>query len=170
MDFVQVTVGKKDFYFGGSEDGSFVDAQVKADLFRRDVASRIRFENENGEFVYPDDVRFYVRENDDGTFPEFKTWSLGEYPATKRVSRHMDYKGKSLGGYFIGFLEPWVRYNSEDTQLEVMFDSVQLNVDAEGKGELAELGFDEPNVWVPVERIKMKTDANPKSHYVYKPL
>lgn len=169
MDLVKVTVGRKDFLFGGSEDGSFVDAQIKADAFRRDVVSRIRFE-EDGEFVYPDDVRFYVRVNDDGQFPEFKTWQLGEYAATKRVSRSMDNKGKAIGGYYIGFLEPWVRYNKETGNNEVMYDSVQLEVDADGKGELAELGFDEANVWIPVERTKMKTKANSKSHYVYKPL
>lgn len=167
MDFVKVTVGKKDFYFGGSDEDSIVGAQINADLFQKDVASRVRYEDDDGEFVYPKDVRFSVRTNDGGVFPEFTTWSLGEIPATKRWSRHMDYKGKPNGGYFIAFSEPWVRYTKEDGT-EAMYDSLQLQVDAEGKGELAELGFDEPNVWYSVKREKGKTKANPKLHYIYK--
>ena len=174
MAYRKILVGKRkeEFIFGG-ENVTFIDAQAEVEAFKRDVLARLRFEVDGDEefnFEYPDDVYLRTRINDDGTFGEFFTRSLGEIPAYKTVSVNKDSEGKLLNGCFISFMAPWVRYNRDEQQTEVMYDSLQLKVDSEKKGELAELGFAEANVWYPVERAKMKTKANPKSHYVYKPL
>lgn len=172
MAYRKILVGrrKEEFTFGG-ENVTFIDAQAEVEAFRKDVLSRLRIEVEGDEefnWEYPDDIYLRTRVNDDGTFGEFFTHSLGEIRAYKNVSVNKDAEGKLLNGCFISFMAPWVRYNKEEGQTEVMYDGLQLKVDAEGKGELAELGFDEPNAWYPVERVKAKTKANPKSHYIYR--
>jgi hypothetical protein len=162
MTFCKVKIGDIEFFFEGA---NFVEAAKEADVFKKDIASRIRYQKED-EFVYPKRVKFRSRENDGGNFQEFVVYKeMGDIPATKRVSRHMKYEGKPLDGYFIAFSEPWVRYNKEESRNEVMYDSYQLENE-----EVKELGFDEAGVWIPAERVETKTKANPKKHYLWKPL
>ena len=154
MAFRRIVVGRKkeEFIFGG-ENVNIIDAQAEVEAFRKDILSRLRFEVDGDEefnFEYPDDIYFRARVNDDGTFGEYFTHSLGDIRAYKRVSINKESEGKTLNGCYIGFMEPWIRYNKEENQTEVLYDSLQLKVDSENKGELAELGFDEANVWVPV--------------------
>lgn len=144
------TIGREEFF---AEGENIVEAKKAAGVYYKEITSRLRNpfkQDAKGNDVLLDDVYLRIRENDDGEFYEWVSPSMNY--AHKSMSVAKD--SKTGIPYYIGFMQPWIRWNAEDSRNEVLYTAHQL----EHGTELSDLGFtiEDANQWVPVERAQVK--------------
>ena len=160
---------------GADSEESFVDApslfmypvRVGIEMFwvaAEDVAAiekKAKRLVEMARRVDQDDAFMRVHTTDDGEFVEFVSPQLGY--AWKAVSKY----NREPVEYYIGAGTPWVKWNKEESTSEAMFDDDAYDYEPRAI-ELKELGFDEPYVWYPATREKIKTSTSDKKKWVWK--